>query len=239
MNLILFTEQETAQPLPLADPRAVHILRTLRRQIGDVFDAGVINGPKGKAILREFSCENLILEFHLQEAPPPLHPISLLVGLSRPQTMRKILQETTSLGIGELHFVATEKGEPSYAESKLWSTGEFTRHLTAGAEQAFTTRIPSVRQHASLADALDDLQPTHPSAIALDNYEATGPLRDFSPTELPCFLAVGSERGWSARERDLFRNRNIPLLQLGTNVLRTETATLCGLSLILASRKLL
>src|SRR5690606_38650587 len=139
MNLILFTEPEISQPLPLADPRAIHILQTLRRKTGDDFDSGIVNGSRGKSVIREISTRHLLLEFRPTENPPPLHPVSLLVGLSRPQTMRKILQETTSLGIAELHFVLTEKGEPSYAESKLWSTGEYRRHLIAGAEQAFTT----------------------------------------------------------------------------------------------------
>jgi 16S rRNA (uracil1498-N3)-methyltransferase len=238
MNLILFTEQELAQPLPLSDPRSTHILQTLRRQPGEAFDAGLLNGPRGKASLMEKREDGLLLDFLPGEDPPSLYPISLLIGLSRPQTMRKILQEATSMGTGEIHVVATDKGEPSYAGSKLWSTGEYHRHLIAGAEQAFTTRVPPVHFHPNLAAALDLLLQRH-EAVALDNYEATGPLRAYRPPNLPCLLAVGSERGWSPSERTLFRRHEVPLCQVGTNVLRTETAALCGLTLLLANLELL
>lgn len=233
MNLILFAEEETHGPLPLSDRRAEHLLRTLRRREGDRFDAGILNGPRTKGTIRKIGREEMELEFEPVESPPALHPAALLTGLPRPQTARKILQEATSLGVAEIHFTRTEKGEASYGESKLWSTGGYHRHLVAGAEQAFTTRIPSVVHHESLTAALEALLPYY-EAISLDNYEATAPLRDHRPTRQSALLVVGPERGWSATERNLFRARNVPLLHLGTNVLRTETACLCGLALLLA-----
>lgn len=238
MNLILFSKEETEAPLPLDDPRAQHLLKTLRRLPGDTFDAGIVNGARIRGTLREIRIDSLLLEFREVAPPPPLHPVGLLVGLSRPQTARKILRETTSLGVSEIHFCRTEKGEPSYAESKLWTTGEYRRHLIAGAEQAFTSRIPEIEHHGSLAAALDALAVDR-EIVALDNYETTGRLRDHRPSGGRSLLIVGSERGWSAGERDVLRARRIPLLALGTNVLRTETAALCGLALLLAKRKLL
>lgn len=238
MNLILFTEEETKASLPLSDPRAIHLLQTLRRREGETFDAGIIDGDRIKGTIRKITAESLEMVFEPVASPPPLHPIVLLVGLPRPQTARKILQEATSLGVGEIHFAATEKGEPAYGESKLWSTGEYRRHLIAGAEQAFTTRIPRVKRHDTLAAALDEVLPGC-EGIALDNYEATAPLRDHQPGKSRCLLAVGSERGWSASERDLFRARNVPLLHLGSNVLRTETACLCSLAILLAKMHLI
>ncbi len=239
MNLILFTREETRHPLPIADPRATHLLKILRRKTGEPFDAGIVNGPRLKGVILNRTTDFLELEFTDAGMPPPLHPVALLVGLPRPQTARKILQEVTSLGVAVIHFAATEKSEPSYAASRLWSTGEFHRHLIAGAEQAFTTRIPEVHRHASLAAALD-LLAANRTAIALDNYEAVGSLRDFTPpTEKPLLLALGAERGWSNPERDLLRSRGIPLVRLGENVLRTETACLCALAILLAKLGLL
>jgi len=238
MNLILFSRNEINDPLPKSDPRAVHLLQTLRRKTGESFDAGIINGERLKGFILSIGSEKLEIEFKPAGNPPPLHPIHLLAGLPRPQTARKILQETTSLGVGSIHFAATERGEPSYRESRLWSTGEYHRHLISGAEQAFTTRIPEIHHHRSIAEALDQLASDYPG-IALDNYEATGFVRDYQPPASGCFLAIGSERGWSASERDQFRKRKIPLLQLGHQVLRTETASLCALALLMARLKLL
>ena len=41
MNLILCEPPELTVPLPRNDPRAEHILKVLRRQIGDTFDVGL------------------------------------------------------------------------------------------------------------------------------------------------------------------------------------------------------
>lgn len=238
MNLILFSEAETQTPLPLSDPRAQHLLQTLRRRVGDTFDAGILNGPRTKGTLRTITPASLVLDFEPAGQSPELHPLTLLVGLPRPQTARKILQEITSLGLEAIHFVRTDRGEPSYAASKLWTTGEHLRLLIAGAEQAFTTRIPQLQLHDSLTAALTQLLPGR-ETVALDNYEATGPLRSHRPTRKQCLLAVGSERGWSPAERDLFRAQQIPLLSLGANVLRTETASLCAATLLLAQLELI
>ena len=61
MNIILFSPSEVELPLPRRDARARHILTVLRRQPGDQFDAGLINGPRGKATLVEVGPEALQL----------------------------------------------------------------------------------------------------------------------------------------------------------------------------------
>ncbi len=238
MNLILFEPGETGRPIPPDDPRVLHLRRTLRREAGEPFDAGVIDGPRGKGRILHEDGEGVHLAFEPGPPPEPLLPVTLLAGLPRPQTARRILREAASFGTHGIHFMATDRGEPSYAESSLWSNGEVRRHLIAGTEQRFSTLLPEVVLHAGLAEALDLLLPVHTGA-ALDNYEAAGPLSRFRPARPPVFLAVGSERGWSARERDLFRERGVPLLKLGEPVLRSETACLCGLTLLLAALEFL
>ncbi|MBI5382185.1 MAG: 16S rRNA (uracil(1498)-N(3))-methyltransferase [Opitutae bacterium] len=235
MNLILFTPDEAARPLPVADPRAVHLLTVLRRREGDTFDAGLIDGPRGKGTLVARDHVALTLSFAWGEPPPPLDPITLLVGLPRPQTARKILQEATALGVAAIHFVATEKGEPSYAQSTLWSSGEWRRHALAGAEQAFCTRLPAVSWGRPLAELVAALPPATHQRIALDNYEASValgqcPLRD----DTAVALALGPERGWSAQELAVLRAGDFTLAHLGTRVLRSETAAVAAVALLKA-----
>jgi 16S rRNA (uracil1498-N3)-methyltransferase len=239
VNLLLFTSADAAAPLPRTDARAVHILDVLRRQIGDTFDAGLIDGPRGKGTLTAISDSCLTLTFIWGEAPPPLDPITLLVGLPRPQTARQILQEATALGVSALHFFASDRGEPSYAQSTLWSSGEWRRHLITGAEQAFCTRLPEITWARPLADVIAALPAPSAPRLALDNYEASTALgkchviRD-TPSENPVALAFGSERGWSAAERDLLRAKNFTLAHLGPRVLRAETAVTASVAIIKA-----
>jgi 16S rRNA (uracil1498-N3)-methyltransferase len=234
VNLILFDPHEISRPLPRRDHRARHLLDVLRRREGGTFDAGLVDGPRGKGRLEKIAPLALTLSFTWGESPPPLDPIILLVGLPRPQTARKILQESTALGVSAVHFFGAEKSGPGYASSTLWSSGEWLRHLRAGAEQAFCTRLPEVTHGLTLGPALEK---TSPAAVrlALDNYEAPTPLNKCQlGVGAPVLLALGPERGWSAAERDFLRAHNFSLTHLGPRVLRMETAVVAAVALIKA-----
>ena len=234
MNIILFYAPEVELPLLRHDPRAVHLLDVLRRRPGDSFDAGLIDGPRGKGTLVSIDRETLALSFVWAGPPPPPSPITLLIGLPRPQTARAILRETTALGVAALHFIRTEKGEASYARSTLWQSGEWKTHLIAGAAQAFCTRLPELTHGHSLVECLTAL-PAAPARLTLDNYESPVALSAFDPAgRKSAILAVGAERGWSATERKLLRQGGFAFVHLGPRVLRTETACLAAVILLKA-----
>lgn len=235
VNLILFEPAETTAPLPRRDPRAGHILDVLRRRVGDTFDTGLVNGPRGKATLATVGADTVTLTFAWETTPPaPLDPITLLIGLPRPQTARDILRDATALGVGAMHFVVTEKGDPNYAQSTLWSSGEWRRHLLDGAQQAFATRLPKVTHGRPLADVIAQLE-TESTRLALDNYESPAPLSQCHVTrDTSVVLALGPERGWSAAERDLLRANKFSFVHLGVRVLRTETACTAAVALVKA-----
>lgn len=232
MNIVLFEPGETRELLPRSDPRIQHLLTVLRCGVGDSFDAGLIDGPRGKATVLAIDDAALRLDFSWGAEPPPLDPITLIVGLPRPQTVRKILNEATALGVGAMHFVTSSRGEASYARSKLWTTDEWRSQLIAGAAQAFTTRLPHVTAGRPLTEVLDGLSDGS-SRLALDNYEASESL-SAATVSTPVVLALGPERGWSAAERDLLRDNGFELVHLGERVLRVETACVAALALVKA-----
>jgi RsmE family RNA methyltransferase len=238
MNLVLFESSELAAPLPRTDPRAKHILEVLRRQAGDSFDAGVVDGPLGKATLVSVTESALAFAFTPTHLPPGPAPITLVIGLPRPQTARDILRDATTLGVARLHFVVTERADPNYAASTLWTSGEWRRHCLAGAAQAFDTRLPEVTWTHTLASALADLPKFPARRLALDNYEATAALgaetsnaESQKPKET--VLALGPERGWGPSDRDALRTAGFTLAHLGSRVLRVETAVVAALAITL------
>lgn len=236
MNLLLFEAREIAADgtarVPRSDPRARHLLDVLRRGTGEEFDAGIVNQRRGKGVLTTVAVDAVTLAFTWTTEPLPLLPLRALVGLPRPQTARKLLQETTALGVAGLDFFAADKGEPSYAQSPLWGEGEWRRHLLAGAAQAFDTRIPEITHAPSLSAALMAASVlAAPTRVALDVYEAELPLGAV-PLTLPAVLAFGPERGWSAAERDRLRAAGFTLAHLGARVLRIETAVVAATAVV-------
>lgn len=231
MNLILFGPNELSTPLLVNDPRAQHILNVLSVQKNESFDVGQINGPRGKAKLIEIENKWLRLSFQWDNEIPQLYPIDLWVSFCRPQTCRKILQECTSLGVGSVTFFDTDKCEPNYKESRLWSTEESERLMVRGAEQAFCTRIPKLRLCSSLEEAIKHAS-DEDKRFAMDNYESTETLKPAVGEACPITVALGGERGWSQNERDLLRTNNFILADLGNRVLRTETACVAAISIL-------
>jgi 16S rRNA (uracil1498-N3)-methyltransferase len=180
------------------------------------------------------SSDTVSLAFSWGPEPPPNDALTLVIGLPRPQTARTILRDIASLGVAALHFVTTEKGDPNYGSSKLWHGGEWRRHLLAGVEQAFCTRLPDLTFGQSLSSTIATLPSPGVTRIALDNYESTLPLSRLSDLEPNVTLAVGPERGWSAVERELLCLHGFTLSHLGKRVLRTETACIAAVTLVKA-----
>ncbi|KXU35691.1 hypothetical protein AXK12_04815 [Cephaloticoccus capnophilus] len=258
MNLVLFQPEEIARALPRGDARAEHILGVLRRRVGDSLDVGLANGPRGKATLLSITASALDFAFSWEPAPPPQPPpTTLIIGLPRPQTARKILQDSAALGTRALHFVRCERSEASYADSRLWSSGEWQRHLEAGAAQAFCTHIPQVSHGHTLAEVIREFTlPTETATtppktgsaprphgvkrsvrVALDNYEASAALSSIAlEADTPLIVALGPERGWSGSERDTLRDAGFTLAHLGPRVLRLETAVTASIAITAAAR---
>lgn len=238
MNIVLFKDSEVLQPLPRRDPRAEHILRVLRRTVGDDFDAGLINGPRGKAAVQAITPTHLALSFTWAEPPPPPPPTGLAVGFPRPQTARDILRDATTLGATELSFVRTHRCDPNYAKSSLWLSGEWQRHLITGAAQAFDTFIPRTRWDQNLQSTLNEWRPAGQELIALDVYGEHPHLATWTVPDPArgCALFIGPERGWDAVDRAELEAAGAKWFSLGPRVLRTETAVVAGLSLINAAR---
>jgi RsmE family RNA methyltransferase len=236
MNIVLFHSQELAAgKIPLTDRRARHVQHVLKRREGDTFDAGVIGGDRGKALLLTHDPAFLYFQFQPTHPPADLWPITVLTGLVRPVHGQRLVRELSTLGVSAIWLVKARKGEASYADSTLYHPENLQQLLVEGAEQAFVTQIPELLHMPSLEAALAAI-PNSVQKIVLDNYESPAPLSEVAQTIDPLLLAIGPERGWHQNERENFRLQGFSFAHLGQRVLKTETACLAAVSVALAKR---
>lgn len=237
MNLILFDQPFERMTLLAEDPKALHIRKVLRAKVGTLVFVGFVDGLRARAEVIELPDDGaVVLQVVGTEAAPKPLPISLLIGLPRPHTAKRILFEAASLGVSALHFFESERSEPSYAQSSLWSTDEWRERLWLGVEQSFGTHLPDVTMHADLQSAISALYCVEQVRVALDNYEAEGDLGAVLPSSAQrVLIALGPERGWSPCERDVFRKNGWKLAHMGAQVLRAETAAVAAVSATAAS----
>ncbi len=238
MNLLLFESPFETISLPPEDPRCQHLHKVLRISEGATVYAGFVNGPRARCRVVDIAADKAVtLSVLSTEAGPPLLPVTILVGLPRPHTARKLLYDAAVLGVGKLLFFQSEKGEPSYFKSRLWATEEWRHRLLGGLEQSFATYLPKVEHFPSLADAMASFAAGE-AGVALDNYEAAGPLIKFVRKGVPPAknhtLAIGPENGWSSKERACLRSGGWPLAHLGPRVMRVEGALQAAVAILAA-----
>ena len=234
MNIILF--EEVPHFIPAHDQRGRHLKKVLKAQPGDCLKAGLVNGPRGELCIDAVEAGGYRVSWRASGPAVGLHPLTLLVGFVRPISVKRMLREAASLGVERLIFTVTDTGERSYREANLWKSGEYREYLINGLQTAGGTVLPAVELCGGLGEALGEAGAAAGGAAArllLDNVIDGRPL---SQVELsgPAVLAVGSERGWSERERGLFREAGFEPVSLGSRVLRTETACSAGVALALA-----
>ena len=236
LNILLIEEKVPFLILPVKDPIACHILDVLKARKGDEIDIGVQNGPKGKATLSAITDDvvHLLIQWN-EDHTNDLYPIGLLVGLSRPQTCRKILEQASALGASRIDFFVSDKSEPSYRESRLWKTNEWKDKIIKGSEQAFSTFIPECQVWNSLAECTEQLR-ANSLRLAFDNYESVQTLEDLKSWKENQYyhIAVGAERGWSKEERRFLIENQFSLLSMGPRVLRQETAVVVAMGQVLS-----
>ena len=255
VNIVLFEEGELASPLPLCDHRVKHIQKILKKGVGDSFDAGIVNGVAGTAEIRSVSPQGMEFRFEASGDGKPLHPVTMIIGFPRPIQLKRLLRDIASLGVSQVHLCGTELGEKSYLKATLSQPEELTAMLKDGSIQAKSTHVPQVFVHQDVASCLDFVAGNpriHVTGnpriyVALDNIEPTASLQGFLSSKFSAdevkragvVAAIGSERGWTDNERQLFRKKGFTLCSMGERVLRTETAATTAVAIILSNMEIL
>ncbi len=261
MNICLFNQEELESGLDLRDERAKHILTVLHKGEGDCFTAGIIGGKAGQARIesievREMTAPNgksykggrLHFSFEPESDGKPLYPLIMLVGFPRPIQLKRLLRDMAGLGVCSVYLCGSELGEKSYLKSTLSNEDACSKMLLEGTVQAASTHVPRVKVCADLPSALSAIGEEVASfksflKLAMDNVRPEQGLsaclegeREILRSQGTCVLsAIGSERGWTDRERDLLVQEGFRLLGMGTRVLRTESAATVSASLILSA----
>ena len=259
MNICLFdkTEIECSSPfLSYDDKRGGHILNILHKVQGDSFTAGIIDGVSGLARITRLDEKErrIYFEFTATGDGKPLNPLNMIVGFVRPIQLRRLLRDVAALGVNELYLTGTELGEKSYMQSDLAKPEKVRELLLEGTVQAGSTHVPKVFIHKNLQECLEDVskkvalrEPQGPHGaqlICLDNVNPECSLgaalaQDAAVPETlegpQITVAIGSERGWTDRERDLMQKAGFIRCGMGERIMRTETAVTVAGAIILNS----
>jgi len=222
----------------LNGPDVVHIAKVLRLSAGDRL---VVLDGQGKSYLAvleqickgEVSCA---IEKELAAAAGALLKVTLVQGIPKGDKMDLIIQKGTELGLNGLIPLLSERAVVKLEGDKLFKRRERWRRIALeAAKQCRRPDIPEISVPKSWEQALADLPP---DAVALipweeENAESLkGFLQHSKPPE-EIFVFIGPEGGFSAGEVERARLHGVRPVTLGPRILRTETAGLAVLAMIL------
>lgn len=245
MNICLFKQEELNRPLSIKDERGEHIIKILHKKEGDIFSAGVINGMAGTATIKKIENDEITFDFAPDSEGKNLYPLKMIIGFPRPIQLKRLLRDIAALGVQEVHLTGTELGEKSYMQSNLVEHGTAYQMLLDGTVQAASTHVPDLFLHKTLKDCLESVIPEKEQCnnakilkLCMDNINPKGSLFSVlqEQYEKPALIvaAIGSERGWTQKEREMLESAGYLRVGMGPRVMRTETAATVSASIISA-----
>ena len=261
MNSILLDEAEcSALPdkdsalftwsLRREDRRARHLLEVLKLAPGREFHFGVINHSIGRGVCTTMDQDGLhgtyapiksvALETQLTSSPQR----SLVLGLPRPKSLRRILRMVGILGIQQLHLINTARVDKSYWGSPWLEPEALRAALIEGLEIACRAGatlpiLPRVHQHRLFRPFAEDQLPQllHGASAQSQDHSRNlvsgivlhpGPIRSEQERRLQSskdlLLALGPEGGFVDFELELFHKAGLQTWSFGERCWSVEVA---------------
>ena len=236
---------ETGRRIVLSGKDVNHIRNVLRLNPGDTIS--VSDGVKRffTASIEEMSKESIQLSILNKICPAETRKrplIRLVQGIAKGAKMDWIIQKATELGVDEIQPVLT-----NYTIVRLQGDGDRKKKCVrwqevaeAAAKQSRRLTVPTVGAPCQLHDFLQ--QDAHKSQnhlrLVADERRAAGSLKEQLKTSLlvksdEINLYIGPEGGFSEKEFDALASQAASFLSLGPQILRTDTAGLVLLALVL------
>lgn len=216
-----------------------HIKDVLRYNINDNIDICDENGIKYIAQIINMAKEKISLKILKvsEETSEPSVNITLFQGLPKADKLEMIIQKCTELGVSEIVPVITErvivKLDEKSASKKLERWNKIAQE--AG-KQSGRQKIPKVKNINNLKNLIEIL-PKYD--ILLLPYECEkevtlkSVLRNLDKNVKNIAIFIGPEGGFSENDLKLLNLPNVKKVTLGPRILRTETAGLATVSIVL------
>ncbi|MCL6634760.1 MAG: 16S rRNA (uracil(1498)-N(3))-methyltransferase [Peptococcaceae bacterium] len=222
----------------ITGPVVNHIARVLRLGPGDRLTLLDGLGWAYEAVIEKTGREEVICAVRekLPAGGAPLLKITLVQGIPKGDKMDLIVQKGTELGVSRVVPLVCRRAVVKLAGDKPARRQErWQRIALEAARQCRRPDVPEVCGPADWDRVLADLPP---QALAIIPWEAESIvylkdlLRKNDPGE-EIFVFIGPEGGFTPEEVERAREAGVQPVSLGPRILRTETAGLAVLAMIL------
>lgn len=216
--------------------RSLQIAKVLRLRPGDeivLFDG---LGGEFPSRLTEVSPEKTVVSTGPRRAgrADPEPAVHLAPALLKADKFDWVVQKATELGVVAITPVITERTVISLAADRAGRRRErWQRIAIEAAEQSGRTRIPAVADPIPFAKLLERT-PGAPVILFWEGEREQGLAPAMSGNGSPLLVLVGPEGGFTPGEVQAAASAGARTVSLGPLILRSETAAIAGVAMILA-----
>ena len=217
-----------------------HIKNVLRMKTGEEFTVSV-NGSAGeyRCALREYTDDSVICDILSanetgNELPSKIY---LFQGLPKSDKMELIIQKAVELGAFKIIPVEMKRSvmklDPKKAPDKIKRWQAISE---AAAKQSKRSIIPEISMPVSFKEALSEASGLTHKLVPYECAEGIAHTREVLDKVKPgdsVAIFIGPEGGFDESEIELAKSSGFEIITLGRRILRTETAGMVVLSLLM------
>lgn len=218
-----------ARQVNLSSGESHHLLEVKKTPRNSIFYATDGSGNLYKLKLtgvnnRQAQAEILNITKQQQELP---FELSLISAIPSKKRIEFLVEKATELGINHFYPLTAQH------QKKVDINLERLNNIALSAvKQSGRTVMPVIHPPQDLLKTLSSFPEKTVFRVMDVKSSKSGSECNFSSTT----LLIGPEGGWSDKEREIFNNYPTEFIKFGVTTLRTETAALVGLTLIIKEK---
>ena len=215
----------------LLGQNAHHLFRVLRAQPGQQFDIAVNGVLRLGTIMHATAHE---VEFHLGEEveSATLPEVTVLLSVFKFDRMEWALEKLTELGASRVVPVLASRTAQHLAKASEARAERWRKIAREAAQQARRIGPPEITDPLSVDRVLKERVDC---GVVRSEVEGTVSLKAaLAGCRSPMSLAFGPEGGWTSEELEQFRAAGWKSASLGSTILRSETAAIAAVAVVMA-----
>lgn len=159
----------------------------------------------------------------IQNKNIPKKEIHLFQSIIKKDNFEWVLEKGTELGVSYFHPIISER-----SEKKNINFERASKIIKEASEQSGRGNLPILGDLIDLKESLSNDFSSVAFHPAGDKFS-----KDDFKNEKIIGIFIGPEGGWSDRELEIFKEKGVKVLSLGSQILRAETAAIAVSSLLL------
>ena len=207
-----------------------HIKNVFRKNIGNEILLSNGKGILAKAeILAISQKETMLSIISLTEEKISVPNINVAFALLKNKHDNLIVEKLTELGVKKFFPIITERTVRKASEN---TTVKFRKYAISAIKQCDNAFLPEINKIQNL-ELLLNAKMNYQLIVALEIGKHKTISQIAEEINKPLCIIIGPEGGFSSKEIDLFRKKEIPAYSLGNHILRAETAAIASVSQLL------